>query len=180
MHTDAVSRLCTCMGCVWGGGGRRSGVSTPCRMTGVTLHSGRRARLGMTLEPLLGSTALYRADVSGNTSSELSSGAHRNEEHRRRGGLGRDLGMRPHHEPEDSRCKLLTLQLYRAAVTCSGGGGWTPPPTGYEPLDLTAVGYSCNVQRGGRSKGLQPVGGGGFITTHQPPGFFFRRNRGGF
>ena len=31
-----------------------------------------RARLGMMLEPLLGSTALYRADVSWNTSSELS------------------------------------------------------------------------------------------------------------
>ena len=31
-----------------------------------------RARLGMTLEPLLGSTAPNRADVSWNTSSELS------------------------------------------------------------------------------------------------------------
>ena len=30
-----------------------------------------RARLGMTLEPLIGSTALYREDVSWNTSSEL-------------------------------------------------------------------------------------------------------------
>ena len=38
----------------------------------------RRARLGMTLEPLLGSTALYRADVSWNTSSELSGQEARN------------------------------------------------------------------------------------------------------
>ena len=33
-----------------------------------------RARLGMTLEPLLGSTALHRADVSWNTSSEPNEG----------------------------------------------------------------------------------------------------------
>ena len=33
-----------------------------------------RARLGMTLEPLLGSTALYRADTSWDTSSRLIAG----------------------------------------------------------------------------------------------------------
>ena len=47
-------------------------VSTSACLRGLRPTRPGRARLGMTLEPLLGSTALYRADVSWNTSSLLS------------------------------------------------------------------------------------------------------------
>ena len=44
----------------------------PLHIRGLRQARQGRARLRMTLEPLLGSAALYRADVSWNTSSELS------------------------------------------------------------------------------------------------------------
>jgi hypothetical protein len=84
-----------------------------------------RARLGMTLEPLLCSTALDRADVSWNTSSEVSLDGARNLDGARDGDVD-DLLLEdaPRHRDRDAGCTRTKSRPYITFLDafCTGNG----------------------------------------------------------